>query len=148
MSQQEWLDCVAPEVAAGCITVHDNDTPWFELLSHRFPVRFNGICWEQLPTTQFLRADRSRTPLSAKGREIRAFLMEFGSVAGLTPTDRCVIVGDGTTSIALEMNYSVLLDVIPKLTTEPQSLYVITNNGEWCFAFTFEEDMYFARSNT
>lgn len=147
MSQQDWLESLASEVASGQITVHENDTPWFDNLSRRFPVRASGICWEQIPNSQFRQAEQPRIPIAEKEGEIREFLMQFGSVVALTPTDRCVVIGDNTTSAALEMNFRVLLDVIPKLLTEPQSLYVIAKDGDWCFAFTFEEDMYFARSH-
>jgi hypothetical protein len=143
MSQQDWLEYLAPEVAAGRVIVHESDTPWFALLNRRFPVRASGICWEELASTQFRHTGRPRSPSES---EIREFLMEFGLVAGLTPSDTCVIIGDNTTSVALEMAFVVLLKVIPKLLIEPQSLYVVAKNGDWCFAVTFEEDMYFANS--
>jgi len=44
------------------------------------------------------------------------------------------------------MKFHVLLEAITRLLAEPQSLYVIAKDGEWCFAFTFEEDMYYAKS--
>jgi hypothetical protein len=143
MSQQDWSDGLAAEIASGQIVVHESDKAWFNLLSRRFPVRASGICWEQVANARFRHAGEA-SPTS-KESDFRTFLEEFASVANLGPADKCVIVGDNTSSSALEMNLHVLLDIAPSLLSEPQSLYVIVKEAEWCFAYTFEDDMYFAR---
>ena len=148
MSHQDWRDSLANDITNGTVVLHESDTSWFGLLSRRFPVRSSGICWEQLPSTRFRRSEGPNLLLADNHVEIREFLKEFGSAASLVPDDICIIVGDNTTSIAVETNYCALPDVLLKLINEPQSLYVIAKNGDWCFALTFEEDMYFARSLT
>lgn len=146
MAHKDWLDSLESEVASGQITVQERDTPWFDLICRRFPVRASGICWERLPTTQYRQHSEPHLSVVAHENEIREFLSEFGVHAGLTLDSRCVVIGDNTTSVALEMKFHVLLEAITRLLAEPQSLYVIAKDGEWCFAFTFEEDMYYAKS--
>jgi hypothetical protein len=148
MSHQDWQDSLANEITNGKVVLHESDTSWFGLLSRRFPVRSSGICWEQLPSTRFQRAKYPNLSSVDNHNDIREFLKEFGSAAALVPDDMCVIVGDNTTSIAVETTYSTLPDVLLKLIDEPQSLYVVAKDGDWCLALTFEEDMYFARSLT
>lgn len=77
---------------------------------------------------------------------MRDFLLEFGSAAGLGQDDRCVLFGDSVTEVAFELSFGDLLDLFPSIFALPQATYVLTADASWCFAYTFEGDMYFAKS--
>jgi hypothetical protein len=146
MSQADLLDQLAPAIHAGRVVVHDSDDPWVSSLRRMFPVRTSGVRWEELPDARSRTAEIPRVPMPEKVDALRGFLLEFGSAAGLGPEDRCVVFGDGATEVAFELPFRNLLELFPLLFSLPQTTYVLTPDASWCFAFTFEEDMYFARS--
>ena len=146
MKQDDWQSCLSNEISNRTIVVHESDKPWFKTLTHRFPVSSSGICWEQVPGAKFCSAWAPNISTIDMQARILEFFMQFGKAASLTDEDTCIVIGDITTSIAIEVSYKVLLTVLLKLVTEPQSLYVIVKNGDWCFVYTFEDYMYFAKS--
>jgi hypothetical protein len=145
MLQSELLAQLAPAIHGGRVVLRYTDDHWVAL-RRMFPVRTSGVRWEDIPSARSLPAEDPRVPLHEKADLVRGFLEEFGSAAGLGPDDRCVVFGDSATEVAFELSFRDLLDLFTLLFALPQATYVLTADGSWCFAFTFEEDMYFAKS--
>ena len=146
MSQAELLNELAPAILAGRVVVHDTDERWVGSLRRMFPVRASGVRWEELSDARSRFTESPRASPSEKMEGLRGFLTEFGLAAGLRRDDPCIVFGDGETEVAFEMPFRDLLELAPTLFSLPQATYVLTTDACWCFAFTFEEDMYFARS--
>lgn len=146
MSQVDLLNQLAPAIVAGRVVVHDSDDRWVSALRRTFPVSTSGVRWEALPNVRHRAPEDPRVPIPDKADALRGFLLEFGSAAGLGQDDRCVVFGDGATEIALELPFRDLLELFPLLFSLPQASYVLTPDATWCFAFTFEEEMYFGAS--
>ena len=144
--QAELLDEFAPEIRASRVIVHDTDKRWFDALRRMFPTRTSGVCWEELPNARSRHAETSRFLLPERAKEIRDFLMEFGEAARLGQDDRCIVFGDNVTEMAIEMPFRDLIDRFLVFFSLPQGTYILTADACWCFAFTFEGDMYFAKS--
>jgi len=141
--QANLIENLRPLVDSGQIVIHDDDTPWVDLIRARFLLHTTGICWEKIPSPQCRYAEQPRRPITDKAEEIKEFLREYAVAAGLGPDDKCIVVGDGFTSVAFEMSFSTLLDCFVTLFSEPQGTCVIKPDGSWCFVFTFEENMYY-----
>ena len=154
--QHQLLNELDSFIRGGRITVHDSDAQWYARMRERFPMgRISGIRWDAVPGAESNfevvphippEGIEGGLPVREHAATIREFLGRFAARADVRPNDNIIVVGDGVTEIALEMPFSALLDAFPVLFSYPQHTYVMPVDVSWCFAFTFEFDMYFGKS--
>lgn len=116
----------------------------FRHLNLFFPSTGGRIAWHSLPHQQLLCPD-PKPPFSERVSIVTEFFRRFVNDAAIEPLDKIVVIGD-LVEVVWSLNCSRAIGALDIFFQTPQNTYVVKDNMEWCFCYTFEDDMYYGRS--
>ena len=143
--QNQLLSELSTDIRAGIIKVFKIDADVFSNLSAKFPVRSSGVAWEMVTGRRFKPSPHPKGSIDDYLPTIREFLTEFAKDAHVHAGEIVSVVGDAVTDLAFRMPFEVLVRHVRSLFSIPQHWYVVKDDYSWCFAYTFEDDMYFGQ---
>jgi hypothetical protein len=144
--QDELLNKLSPDILTGRIRVGPRDSDAFSKLTGKFPTGTSGILWDRVPDHRLYPSPQPKLPLEMYLPAIKRFLGQFALDGNIGPDDIMHVVGDGVTNVTLTMPLSLLWQYLPDVLSLPQATFIIKNDYDWCFCYTFEDDMYYGKS--
>jgi hypothetical protein len=144
--QDELLNKLSADILTGRIRVGRADSDSFSKLTGKFPTGISGILWDRVFDHRLHASPQPKLPIEMYLPIIKRVLGQFAIDAEIGPDDVVHVVGDGVTNVTLTMPLSLLWPYLPDVLSLPQATFIIKNDYEWCFCYTFEDDMYYGKS--
>ncbi len=114
-----------------------DSTPVFSRMGKIFEPKGSKIDWGKVPESiQAYESDENQ--FNAACLEFFAMIVQKFSLDG-----SLIYVGDGNTDFAISCSVEKMKTVLGVLLEVPQHHYLIGENFDWCFCFSFEGDMSF-----
>lgn len=118
--------------------------PGFRLLERRFPMIGSKIAWEKVPRAVVRETD-PRDP-DRHVRDAAKLLLDVTKAEGIAAEQVVIAIGDSAMEEAVSLPMGVLLESVRDFLELPQHLYVLPEDGSWCFSFTMEGDLAFGHA--
>lgn len=115
--------------------------PGFRLLARRFPLVGSKIDWEKVPRAVVRETDPQDPDRHV--RDATNLLLDVTKAEGIATEQIVIALGDSAMEEAVSLPVGVLLDSVRDFLELPQHLYVLPEDGSWCFSFTMEGDLAF-----
>ncbi len=74
------------------------------------------------------------------------FLDLFATQAQISNEDPVIVIGDCAMDVTLRMSFQTFRNHLKLMIELPQYTYVLAKDFQWCFCYTFEDDMYFGKA--
>lgn len=118
--------------------------PCFRILERRFPLVGSKIDWARVPRS-IVRETNSQDP-ARQARDAAALLLDVAKAEGISEERVVIVIGDSALEEALLLPLGVLRASVRSFLELPQHLYVLPEDGSWCFSFSMEGDHAFGHA--
>src|SRR6266487_2504281 len=132
-------DSLRPEIDLGVIQICDNDMLVFDQLKSKFPMNSWGIRWDRIPNTHLYSPSDRKVSFEEQLPTITDFLYRFADAANISQATIVIMTGDDL-GVALKIPFRTLMDHLHPLLDLPEDAYIMTQDYEWCFSYTMEDD--------
>ena len=118
--------------------------PYFRILERRFPIVGSKIDWEKVPHA-IVKGSNSENS-EKYFRDATTLLADVAKMERISEEEVVIAIGDSAMEEAVSLPLGVLIIGVREFLELPQHLYVMAEDGSWCFSFTMEGGLAFGRA--
>ena len=117
---------------------------YFSILERRFPLVGSKIAWSQAPNSVMRETDSQDSERYA--RDAVKMLSDVVKAEGMADEQIVIAIGDSLMEDVVSLPLGILRESLSEFLELPQHLYVLPEDGSWCFSFTMEGDLAFGHA--
>ena len=144
--QEELLNDLSESIRAGDLVVDTDVSLMFSKLKEHYPTGMSGIAWELIREGCCSPSPDPKPPMDEDLPRIVDFLDLFATQAQISNEDPVIVIGDCAMDVTLRMSFQTFRNHLKLMIELPQYTYVLAKDFQWCFCYTFEDDMYFGKA--